>query len=166
MQFLSDSTGNRRWLPFEVESIESPRSSPFNYEGIYSQAYALYRQGFQYWFSPDEIRHLARHNEAFETEHSELQLINLHFRKPVGNEPRELVSATMALQVIGGNIAQKLSKEKIGQAFTQLGFEYRRTATMRGYIAVHRTGAEMEAYRRQLAANDKEMTDDSMTAVF
>ena len=166
VQFLSDSTGNRRWLPFEIESIESPRSSPFNYEGIYSQAYALYRQGFQYWFSPDDIRHLARHNEAFETEHSELQLINLHFRKPVGNEPRELVSATMALQVIGGNIAQKLSKEKIGQAFTQLGFEYRRTATMRGYIAVHRTGAEMEAYRRQLAANDKEMTDDSMTAVF
>ena len=166
VQFLSDSTGNRRWLPFEVESIESPRSSPFNYEGIYSQAYALYRQGFQYWFSPDEIRHLARHNEAFETEHSELQLVNLHFRKPVGNEPRELVSATMALQLIGGNIAQSLSKEKIGQAFTKLGFEYRRTATMRGYVAIHRTGAEMEIYRRQLAANDKEMTDDSMTAVF
>ena len=166
VQFLSDSTGNRRWLPFEVESIESPRSSPFNYEGIYSQAYALYRQGFQYWFSPDEIRRLARHNEAFETEHSELQLVNLHFRKPVGNEPRELVSATMALQLIGGNIAQSLSKEKIGQAFTKLGFEYRRTATMRGYVAIHRTGAEMEIYRRQLAANDKEMTDDSMTAVF
>ncbi|MBP3229711.1 MAG: hypothetical protein J6M40_03080 [Prevotella sp.] len=27
VQFLSDSTGNRRWLPFEIESIESPRSS-------------------------------------------------------------------------------------------------------------------------------------------
>ena len=26
MQFLSDPTGNRRWLPFEVESIESPRT--------------------------------------------------------------------------------------------------------------------------------------------
>ena len=23
--FLSDPTGNRRWLPFEVESIDSPR---------------------------------------------------------------------------------------------------------------------------------------------
>ena len=43
VQFLSDTTGTRRWLPFEVEQIESPRDKPFNYEGIYSQAYALYQ---------------------------------------------------------------------------------------------------------------------------
>ena len=48
MQFLSDPTGNRRWLPFEVESILSPRDFPLNYDGIYSQAYRLYREGFQY----------------------------------------------------------------------------------------------------------------------
>ena len=46
-QFLSDPTGNRRWLPFEVESIESPREHPFDYEGIYAQAYALYQQSFR-----------------------------------------------------------------------------------------------------------------------
>jgi len=26
-QFLTDTSGNRRWLPFEIESIDSPRSS-------------------------------------------------------------------------------------------------------------------------------------------
>ena len=72
-----------------------------------------------------------------------------------------MVSATMALQMIGGNLTYTLSKEKIGHAFAKLGFEYRRTATQRGYIAIHRTGVEMEAYRRQLAET---MTDDSMTA--
>ena len=30
VQFLSDPTGNRRWLPFEIESIESPRDRPFD----------------------------------------------------------------------------------------------------------------------------------------
>ena len=30
VQFLSDPTGTRRWLPFEVVSIESPLSQPFN----------------------------------------------------------------------------------------------------------------------------------------
>ena len=35
------TTGNRRWLPYEIESILSPREHPFNYEGIYAQAYAL-----------------------------------------------------------------------------------------------------------------------------
>ena len=165
VQFLSDTTGTRRWLPFEVESIESPLSVPFDYDGIYAQAYALYRQGFRYWFDKPEIERLQRHNEQFETVHSELELIDLHFRKPVGDEPRQLVSATMALQMIGGNIAQTLSKEKIGQAFTRLGFEYRRTSAQRGYIAVHRNGVEMETYRRKLAEDGKAtMTDDGMTA--
>ena len=34
-------------LPFEVESIRSPRDHPFNYAGIYAQAYALYQDGFR-----------------------------------------------------------------------------------------------------------------------
>ena len=163
VQFLSDTTGTRRWLPFEVESIESPLAVPFDYDGIYAQAYALYRQGFRYWFDRPEIERLQRHNEAFETVHSELELVDLHFRKPKDKEPREMVSATMALQMIGGNLAYTLSKEKIGLAFTRLGFEYKRTAAMRGYIAIHRSGVEMEQYRRRLAEN-KTMTDDSMTA--
>ena len=47
VQFLSDPTGTRRWLPFEVESIMSPRDHPFNYEGVYSQAYAQLRRRLQ-----------------------------------------------------------------------------------------------------------------------
>ena len=61
VQFLSDPTGNRRWLPFEVESIESPRDNPFDYEGIYAQAYALYRQGFRHYFSKAEEEVLNEH---------------------------------------------------------------------------------------------------------
>ena len=165
VQFLSDATGNRRWLPFEVESIDPPQEHPLDYEGIYSQAYALYRQGFRYWFSKAETERLAVHNQAFETVHSELELVDLFFRKPRGCEPRQVVSATMALQAVGGNIAHMLSKEKIGQAFTKLGFEYKRTSSQRGYIAIRRTGAEMDAYRQKLAEEDA-MTDDSMTDIF
>ncbi|MBQ4387773.1 MAG: hypothetical protein II822_09250 [Prevotella sp.] len=36
-----------------------------------------------------------------------------------------------------------------------------------GYVAVHRSGVEMEAYRRKLAEKDSaKMTDDSMTDVY
>ena len=176
VQFLSDTTGTRRWLPFEVVSIESPLESPFDYDAIYAQAYTLYRQGFQYWFSPNEIRRMARHNEQFETVHSELELVDLHFRKPQGKETRELVSASMAIQLIGSNMANPLNKEKIGLAFKKLGFEYKRTSAQRGYIAVHRTGVEMEQYRRKMAEDttphddrkpaDEAMTGDTMTDIF
>lgn len=40
-QFLSDPTGNRHWLPFEVESIQSPREHLFCYEGIYARVVRL-----------------------------------------------------------------------------------------------------------------------------
>jgi len=86
-------------------------------------------------------------------------------QEKTGRELNELKSAvTMALQMIGGNIVHSLSKEKIGHAFAKLGFEYRRKPSMRGYIAIHRTGVEMEAYRRKLAEKETGMTDDSMTA--
>ena len=159
VQFLSDSTGNRRWLPFEVESIESPRSSPFNYEGIYSQAYALYRQGFQYWFSPDEIRHLARHNEAFETASLEKELIDQYFRRPEGQEPGEFLPVSMALQIVGANITQKLSTILLGRAFVDMGFEKRCVRHVRGYIVVRRSADEMRALRHQMAQKGTDGTD-------
>ena len=82
-QFLSDPTGNRRWLPFEVESILSPREHPFHYEGIYAQALSLYTSGFQYWFTKEEIQELNRHNKQFETPHLEHELVDLYFRRPI-----------------------------------------------------------------------------------
>ena len=85
-QFLSDPTGNRRWLPFEVESILSPREHPFHYEGIYSQALALYESGFQYWFTKEEIQELNRHNKQFETPHLEHELVDLYFRRPIDSK--------------------------------------------------------------------------------
>ena len=83
VSFLSDPTGNRRWLPFEVESIVSPREHPFCYEGIYSQALALYKSGFTFWFTKEEIQEQNRHNRKFETPRLEHELVDLYFRKPL-----------------------------------------------------------------------------------
>ena len=167
MQFLSDDTGNRRWIPFEVESIESPRTTPFDYDGIYSQAYSLYKQGFQYWFSPREIQQLAIHNERFETSRSEAELIDLFFRKPKEDEEGECMPVSLAMQLVGGQKAQNLTNQKMGNAFRKLGFRDYRSATARGYIVVRRSPAEMETYRQQLAkAAYAPMTADGMTAVF
>ena len=159
LQFLSDPTGNRRWLPFEVESIEPPHDNPLDYRSIYSQAYALYRKGFRYWFTQPEIERLAQHNQQFETANLELELVALYFRKPQGQEPGEFISAAMALQIIGANITQKLSKEYVGRAFTSLGFDSRRTNKMRGYIVVRRSAEEMRSMRYQLAAPSKSDSD-------
>ena len=160
VQFLSDPTGNRRWLPFEVESIESPRDHPFNYEGIYSQAYALYNAGFQYWFSRDEILKLQIHNKKFETPRLELELIDVFFRKPGVGEYGEFMSVARALQIIGGNITQKLNTYSLGRAFKDMGYERVVRNHIRGYIVVQRSPEEIKARQRML------VTDADETEIF
>ena len=146
-QFLSDPTGNRRWLPFEVESIMSPRDNPFDYDAIYAEAYTLYKCGFRYWFEKDEIQELNRHNRKFETPRLEQELVELYFRRPGPEEVGEFMSVARALQIISAGISQKLSAVYTGRAFSELGFNRVRTKRSRGFIVVCRTGEEMKAYQ-------------------
>ena len=156
VQFLSDPTGTRRWLPFVVDSIESPLSSPFDYEGIYSQAYALYRQGFRYWFDKYEIERLARHNLQFETSRSEFELIDEYFRKPVGVEGGEYLSAGVIQQMVGGVGNKEITGVKLGRALIQMGFESKISRGIRRYRVVRRTTSEQEQHRQLL---DMELDD-------
>ena len=151
VQFLSDPTGNRRWLPFEVEHITNPREHPFNYKGIYSQAYQLYKSGFQFWFTKEEITRLTEHNRQFETPRLEHELVQLYFRKPGERDAGEFMSVALALQIVGIGITQKLSTVALGRAFVEQGYERKTYRNTRGYIVVRRTADEMRSIRYLMA---------------
>ena len=159
-QFLSDPTGNRRWLPFEVESIVSPRDHPFHYEGIYSQALALYESGFQYWFTKEEIQELNRHNRQFETPHLERELVSLYFRVPKEGENGMFMTSARAIQIIGTGISQKLNPTRVGLSFNELGFQRVRYHGIRGYLVIQRTAEEMQAYQKGIILNNE--TEDDL----
>ena len=158
VQFLNDSSGNRRWLPFEVEHIDSPIDQPFDYEAIYSEAYALYRQGFRYWFSKAEEETLKVHNKQFETPQMEQEVISKHFRHPNEQERGEFFTATDILLAVGSSPALRLTVEKIGSAMKALGYPRQRSHGRRGYRVVVYTSGEMEQNRRLLAYDAR--TDD------
>ena len=159
-QFLSDPTGNRRWLPFEVESIVSPRDHPFHYEGIYSQALALYESGFQYWFTKEEIQELNHHNRQFETPHLERELVSLYFRVPQEGENGMFMTSARAIQIIGTGISQKLNPTRVGLSFNELGFQRVRYHGIRGYLVIQRTAEEMQAYQKGIILNNE--TEDDL----
>ena len=165
VQFLSDETGNRRWLPFEIESIRSPREEPFNYAGIYAQAYALYQEGFHYWFSQDDIRRLSEHNRAFETPKSAHEQIGKYLRKPRSGEPGQFVSATDILQMVGSNPVLRLTANLVGRAMTDLGFERVRSHGERGYIVVPYSAEEIEARKRMLAYDARPENESGNDAI-
>ena len=151
VSFLSDPTGNRRWLPFEVESIVSPRDHPFCYDGIYSQALALYKSGFTFWFTKEEIQEQNRHNRKFETPRLEHELVDLYFRRPLEHENSMFMTSSRVLQIIGSGITQKLSATRIGMAFSELGFQRVRYHGIRGYLVMQRTAEEIMAYQKSMA---------------
>ncbi|WP_418499706.1 VapE domain-containing protein [Flagellimonas sp.] len=62
-KFLTDMTGNRRFLCFKVFGIDY--KSEVNYTGLYGQALALYKDGFKYFFDGKENQMLSKRNESF-----------------------------------------------------------------------------------------------------
>ena len=152
VQFLSDPTGNRRWLPFEVDSIRSPREYPFDYEGIYAQAYALYKQGFRFWFSKEEIERLTNHNRLFETPRLEHELVSLYFRQPSAADPGVFMSVARAMQIVSANISQKLSPVHLGRALGDMGFRRVKYQGVRGYIVACRKADEIQSVQVSMAS--------------
>lgn len=136
IQFLNDATGNRRWLPFEVESITSPRDVPFDYEAVYSQAYALYRQGYEYFFSDVENEFInERNRQRFCVSDSEQELVDEFFRKPSEGHPGEFVTSVRAADIVS-SFSNHVKPTAIGRALARLGFESGREGNSRGYYVV------------------------------
>ena len=64
--FLTDPTGSRRFLPFEVLSIDIERAKSISMDSVYAEAKALLKSGFRYWFDDDEMAELYRESEEFQ----------------------------------------------------------------------------------------------------
>ena len=152
--FLSDPTGNRRWLVMEVEDIDDPRQHPFNYTGIYSQAWALWKSGFQYWFDQDEIRALNMQNRHYEAPNPEEELLLTYYRPTFeGCQGAIFLKVSEILERINAGIRQPLSSTKLGMLLSKLGFTKGRYNNERGYLVIERTMEEIQATRK-IAARD------------
>ena len=73
--FLTDPTGSRRFLPFEVLSINIERAKAISMDNVYAEAKALLKLGFRYWFDDDEIAELYRESEDFQVQTAEMELL-------------------------------------------------------------------------------------------
>ena len=121
MQFLTDETGNRRWLVFEVDHIDNPWTTAINYAGVYSQIRHLLDTGFRYWFETDEIAQLNTRNRTYETPNLARELISTRYRKPGENEKPVYLTASDIVARFGGQV--RLSAVQVGKALQDMGFQ-------------------------------------------
>ena len=131
-EFLTDITGNRRWLPFEVESIENPFQSILPYERMYAQARYLVEYGFNYWFDLDDIATLEKHNESFRAQESEEQLLPILFDVPAEGRGEFMTTAQISERLVTyGNIKKPMPLNRLGMLLGQMGFKNIRAGKQR-----------------------------------
>ena len=156
-EFLTDITGNRRWLPFEVESIQNPFHSIIPYEQMYAQAWALAQDPFfSYWFDLDEIEVLEQHNQHFRDESNEEQLLDVYFAVPPtdATNAKFLTTAEISERLIYyGNIKKPMTLSRLGVLLSQKGFlsVRRGNPSRRGWIIYERESQEVNAERAILS---------------
>ena len=155
--FLTDITGNRRWLPFEVESIQSPFTTILPYERMYAQAWALAQDPFfSYWFDLDEIEVLEQHNQHFRDTSNEEQLLDVYFAVPPtdATNAKFLTTAEISERLIYyGNIKKPMSLSRLGVLLSQKGFlsVRRGNPSRRGWIIYERESQEVNSERSVLS---------------
>ena len=123
-QFLHDPTGNRRFLPFEVRSIDIDMAQSINMDEVWSQAYQKYQSGnFVYWMTQEEQQELGLYNYRFEVQSIESESLLTWFIPPnEGETPDADLTNTEILGFLQDKTNMKLSPKKLGQALRKLGF--------------------------------------------
>ena len=154
--FLTDITGNRRWLPFEVESILNPFHTILPYEQLYAQAWALAQDPlFSFWFDLDEIEVLEEHNQHFRDESNEEQLLPILFDVPAEGKGEFMTTAQISERLVTyGNIKKPMALSRLGMVLGTAGYKATKrkigNTQTRGWIVYQRDTDEISALRRIL----------------
>lgn len=123
-QFLNDTTGSRRFLCFEIESIQYQHE--IQLEQVYAQALHLFNDGFRYWFDQEETKTITANNEQYQLRSPEEELLLTWFEIP--NDKFNIQYLTTS------QIASKLAEKtklvvndstinKLGRALKKHGFK-------------------------------------------
>ena len=155
-EFLTDITGNRRWLPFEVESIQNPFHTIIPYERLYAQAKALVEEGiFSYWFDMEEMEVLEAHNEEFRALENEEQLLPILFDVPAEGKGEFMTTAQISERLVTyGNIKKPMALNRLGMLLGTVGYSKvnRRIGgcKTRGWLVYQRDTDEINSLKKLL----------------
>ena len=158
-EFLTDITGNRRWLPFEVESIQNPFHTIIPYELLYAQAKALVEEGyFAYWFDMEEMEVLEAHNEEFRAQENEEQLLPILFDVPAESKGEFMTTAEISDWLVShGGIKKPMSTRQLGVIMGKMGFQKAQArisgTCVRGWLVYKRDQDEIISAKR-IGASD------------
>ena len=118
--FLTDPTGSRRFLPFEVLSIDINQARAVSMDAVYAEAKSLLQSGYRYWFNDEEIAELYRESEAFQVQTAEMELLLRCFELPTTDSDCSYLTTTEILTYLGTYTRQPLKAKRMGEALKRV----------------------------------------------
>ncbi|MDR1504787.1 MAG: virulence-associated E family protein [Prevotella sp.] len=119
--FLTDPTGSRRFLPFEVMRIDIDKALSVNMDYVFSEIMYLYKQGIRYWFDDKEIEELHRLSSGFHVQTVEYEMLMQGFEKPDDTDDSFMTTAQV-LNYLRMFSSLPLSEKRMGEAIRKAGF--------------------------------------------
>lgn len=130
LEFLHDETGSVRWICFLLEDINWAYKKEVDINKVWAQAYHLYRNGFNYQLTSEEIQENEDANKFFFIRTPEMETIQKYFmpgNKDSFERNPELVKFMTATDIIAYvetkfTLSIRFYKNNVGKALKMLGF--------------------------------------------
>ncbi|MVM29305.1 hypothetical protein GO755_04615 [Spirosoma sp. HMF4905] len=129
-EFLTDETGNVRWLPFVVKYIQHDAGGPNGYaavidiDRVWAQALTLLNDPMFYCnMTPDEISHQEILNRRFLRTTTEMEVISKYYLpSEKGDSEAIFCTASDIEEYLRGKVSLRLHRTQIGTAMSVMGF--------------------------------------------
>lgn len=142
-EFLTDCSGNRRYLSFTVQDISFEKD--FSMDDVFSQAYHLLTKGdsngkFKFWFDAAEIEQINENNEGYIRRYAEEELVLKYFEVPKTEEETTLMTPTDIVAYINDREKGKIfldpvsSAKRLGSSMQKHQFIKRSIGNQKPYV--------------------------------
>ncbi|MFZ4402098.1 MAG: VapE domain-containing protein [Bacteroidales bacterium] len=164
-KFLTDLTGNVRWLAFKIVNINFDYSKKIDINLVWAQAYRLLlTEKYNYQLTVNEIKINEKRNDDFMSLPAEMELIQKYFTPSNADQEHNYFLQTNDFVKVLSKITEHTGKfniNQVGRALRKLGFEIsqKQIATkgfqLKGYyITLNETSIENYLIDYKIISND------------
>ncbi len=159
MQIISDEE-NRRYSPWLVENIVSPRDTPIDYQHVYAQAVALgqevtlrskrQQEGWVYWLTSEDIEQMHEHNHMFMVNNYMEDQILRYYKVPSPDTDPQFIKFRFSSEImerIGYSpaLSRHLAQVNLTQTMLGLGFKKKHKGSGNGWLVIEKTEGEINS---------------------
>ena len=157
IQIITDEE-NRRYSPWFVDNIESPRETPIDYQHVYAQAVALgqevtnrvknQEEGWVYWLTTVDIDVMREHNGMFMVSNFMEDQILRFYKVPKSDTAPQYVKFRYSSEImerIGGSpaLSRNMSHQNLSAVMQRLGFKKVHRAKGNGWLVIEKNPGEI-----------------------